>query len=265
MIVLKAEETIAEGNAISLLIDLALYSNYIPLDGPAPSRVSEVAEYLERRGMSIPACASQMTLYQQTPRYFYNSAGPTWHTKGVKVSRVGPTGEERQILDGDGQYHTANYWAKFDQSLSDFERAIAESNHELLLSAFAKGQAAIENFLNVLPMQGIRDVSSVERKLETVWTAYGWSGYWEDAQSQEPWRSFLDMKRIRNKQEIHNKEDASGFTYEQIHAHFNLFPGAIAKVLFELHKMTRQRCPASIIRATYYPHVTMQRMLQPGV
>lgn len=264
MIVLKTEETLSEGNAIALLIDLALYSNYIPLDGPPPSRVSEVAAYLERRGMSIPACAAEMTLYRQPPKYFYNLAGPTWHTKGVKVSRVGPNGEERPILDGDGQYHTASYWAKFDQSHSDFERAIADSNHELLLSSFAKGQAAVENFLNVLPLPGIKE-SSVERKLEMVWTASGQPGLWEQARSQEPWRSFLEMKRIRNKQEIHNKEDTSGFTYEQIHEHFNLYARAIPKTLFELHKISRQRCPASIIRAAYYPCITMQCKPDPEV
>jgi hypothetical protein len=262
VIILKAQERITAGDAMSFLIDLALYSNYIPLDGPAPGSVSEVAAYLERRGKSIPKCAAEMMLYREKPRYFYNLIGPTWHTKGVKVSRVGPSGEERQIIDGDGQYHTANYWAKFEQSLADFERAIAESNHELLLSAFAKGQAAIENFLNVLPIAGIKD-SSVENKLEKIWTADAKRGAWDVARTKEPWSSFLEMKRIRNKQEIHNKDDASGFTYQQIHEHFNLYARAIPKTLFELHKMSRQRCPASIIRASYYPAITMERAPEP--
>lgn len=181
----------------------------------------------------------------------------------MKVSRVGPGGEERPIIDGDGQYHTANYWAKFDQSLADFDRAIAESNHELLLSAFAKSQAAIENFLNVLPIQGIKN-ASVEKKLEMLWTLDARRGAWEIARTQQPWTSFLEMKRIRNKQEIHNKDDASGFTYQQIHEHFNLYPRAIAKPLFELHKLARQQCPASVIRASYYPEVTMERGAGPG-
>lgn len=47
---------------MSFLIDLALYSNYIPLDGPRPGSVSEVAAYLERRGLSIPRCAAEMML-----------------------------------------------------------------------------------------------------------------------------------------------------------------------------------------------------------
>ena len=262
MIILKVQEHITEGDAMWFLIDLALYSNHIPLDGPPPGRVSEVAAYLERRGLSIPRCAAEMMLYREKPRYFYNLIGPTWHTKGVKVSGVGPNGEERQIIDGDGQYHTANYWAKFEQSLADFERAIAESNHELLLSAFAKGQASIENFLNVLPIEGIKD-SSVEKKLEKIWTADGRRGAWEVARTQQPWSAFLEMKRIRNKQEIHNKDDASGFTYPQIHEHFNLYPPAIARTLFELHKLARQRCPASIIRASYHPAITMERVAEP--
>ena len=259
MILLQPEERITEGQAIDLLVDLALYSNYIPLDSPPFSLVSEVAEYLQRRGTSIPQCAAEMTLYRDKPRYFFNLVGPTWHTKDVKVSRADAlTGKERQIIDGDGQYHTANYWAKFEQSLADFERAIAESNHELLLSAFAKGQAAIENFLNVLSIPGIKD-SAIEEKLERVWSTDARRGPWGAARSQEPWVSFLEMKRIRNKQEIHNMEDATGFTYTEIQRHFNLYPRALPKVLFDLHKLTRQKCPASIIRASYYPHIGMQR------
>lgn len=263
MIILKAQERITEGDAMWFLIDLALYSNYTPHDAPPLGSASQVAAYLERRGLSIPRCGAEMMLYRETPRYFYNLIGPTWHTQGVKVSRVGLNGEEKQIIDGDGQYHTANYWAKFEQSLADFERALAESNHELLLSAFAKGQAAIENFLNVLPIVGIKD-SSVEKKLEKIWTADVRRSAWETARMQQPWSSFIEMKRIRNKQEIHNKDDASGFTYQQIHEHFNLYPRAIAKTLFELHKMARQRCPASIIRASYYPAITMERHPEPN-
>ena len=77
MILLQPEERITEGQAIDLLVDLALYSNYIPLDSPPFSLVSEVAEYLQRRGTSIPQCAAEMTLYRDKPRYFFNLVGPT--------------------------------------------------------------------------------------------------------------------------------------------------------------------------------------------
>ncbi len=247
---------------MDMLLDLALYSNYIPMDGPPFTQLSEVAHYLQRRGTSIPQCAAEMTLYREKPRYFFNLIGPTWHTQGASVSRVNTrSGEQTQILDGDGQYHTANYWAKFEQAFSDFERAINEANHELLLSAFAKGQAAIENFLNVLPIAGIENCS-VEGKLEKVWESDPSRGPWSVARSSQPWDSFLELKRIRNKQEIHNKREASGFTYSQIHEHFNLFPKAVAKSLFDLHKLTDQKCPPSIIRASYYPNIAMNRGLQ---
>lgn len=216
-----------------------------------------MAEYLQQRGTTIPGAAAEMLVYSERPRYFFNLIGPTWIGQGVKVSRMDPaTGQEKVLLDGDGQYHTANYWAKFDQSFADFERAVKDGNHELLLSAFAKGQAAIENFLNVLDIPGIKDCS-VEEKLKKAWALRPQSVAWDSARAKEPWCSFMEVKRIRNKQEIHNKEGAGGFKFSEMLTHFQLYSRGIAKTLFELHKLTRQRCPASIIRAAYYPDIAL--------
>jgi hypothetical protein len=264
MLLLKPEENISESTAMDFLIDLALYSNYRVHGRPPLASVSDVAAYLAQRGTSIPDAAATMVVYREPPRYFYNLIGPTWIAQGVKVSRVdAATGEEKVLLDGDGQYHEAIYWAKFDQSFSDFERAVKDGNHELLLSAFAKGQAAIENFLNVLNVPGIKDCS-VEEKLKKVWELRPRAVDWSVARTREPWCSFIEMKRIRNKQEIHNKEGAGGFKFTEMHAHFLLYSRAIPKMLLELHKLTGQRCPASIIRASYYPPIALVPHTQPG-
>ena len=260
MIGFEPDEKLGHIDAMDLLIDLALYSNYIPLDAKPFGLISEIAEYLGQRGKSIPECAEEMRLYRERPKYFFNLIGPTWHGTGVTISRVDPiSGEERKILAGDGQYNTANYWAKFDQSHADFERAMKEANHELLLGAFAKGQAAIENYLNGLPIVGIRDYS-VEEKLKKVHLEGNSELNWREEREKRPWSSFIELKKIRNKQEIHNKEDSSGFTYEEIHDHFNLFPNAISKTLFELHKLREQKCPASIIRSSYHPYIRMRTL-----
>ncbi|TAK69841.1 MAG: hypothetical protein EPO19_07080 [Betaproteobacteria bacterium] len=260
VVVFEPDEKISQIEAIDLLTDLALYGNYIPLDAKPFGLISEVAEYLGRRGKSIPECAEEMRLYSEKPKYFFNLVGPTWHGSGVKVSHVDlVSGNEKQILSGDGQYHSANYWAKFDQAEADFERAMKEANHELLLSAFAKGQAAIENYLNVLPIDGIKDCS-VEDKLKKVYLAKYPEHDWNEERGHEPWSSFIELKKVRNKQEIHNKENSSGFTYEEIHRHFNLFPKAISKTLFTLHKLTERKCPASIIRSSYHPYIRMKKL-----
>jgi hypothetical protein len=254
---LDFNKTLPFMDAMSLIIDLALYSNYYPHGCPPFRSIADVAGYLEQRGLTLPECAEQSRDYSEKPKYFYNLIGPTWNTKGVSVSRPDPkTGEQRTIISGDGQYNTANYWAKFEQSLSNFERAMAESNHELLLSAFAKGQAAIENFLNALNIEGI-EKASVEGKLKKVFLAVRPNGNWDTERENQPWSSFILMKKIRNDHEIHNKSDASGFTYPEIHSHFNLYVPAVAKTLFELHKMLNIKCPASIVRSSYHPELTM--------
>jgi hypothetical protein len=260
VVVFEPDEKLSHIEAIYFLSDLALYSNYIPLDAKPFVLISEVAKYLGQKGKTIPECAEEIRVYSEKPRYFFNLIGPTWQGSGVKVSRVDPvSGKEKEILSGDGQYHTANYWAKFDQAQADFERAMKEANHELLLSAFAKGQAAIENYLNSLPVAGIRDCS-VEEKLKKVYLEKYPQHNWSKEREKEPWSSFIELKKIRNKQEIHNKEDSSGFTYEEIHGHFNMFPKAISKALFELHKLTERKCPASIIRSSYHPHIRMKTL-----
>ena len=189
-------------DSMSLIIDLALYSNYYP-HGCSPFRsISDVAAYLQKRGLTLPQCTEESKDYSEKPKYFYNLIGPTWQTKGVSVSRPDPkTGEMKTIISGDGQYNTANYWAKFDQSWADFERALTDMNHELLLSAFAKGQAAIENFLNSLNIKDI-EKGSVEGKLKKVFLVAKPKGDWDKERNQEPWCSFIEMKNILNKLEI---------------------------------------------------------------
>ena len=258
MIRLGFNKTLPFMDAMSLIIDLALYSNYYPHDCPPFRAISDIVGYLQLRGLSLPQCADECRDYSEKPKYFYNLVGPTWTTKGVSVSRPDPkTGADRTIISGDGQYNTANYWAKFEQSLADFERAMAESNHELLLSAFAKGQAAIENFLNSLNIAGIED-ASVEGKLKKAFLAVNALGNWDIERTKQPWSSFILMKKVRNDHEIHNKHDASGFTYEEIHSHFNLYVPSVPRVLFELHKMLKIKCPASIVSASYHPELTME-------
>lgn len=253
----ESESIISQKCAMDFLLDLALYSNYIPLDAPPFNAISDIAGYLNARGKSIPECAEEMMSYSEPPKYFFNLIGPTWHGNGVKVSRVDQvTGEEKEILSGDGQYHTANYWAKFDQSKADFERAILEANHELLFSAFSKGQASIENFLNTLPIPGIK-ASSVDVKLKKAYLKKWPKADWYTVRDMDPWASFIVIKAVRNKHETHNKEVSSGFTYEEIHAHFNLFPIGISKTLFQLHKIAGVKCPASIIRSSYHPNIKM--------
>lgn len=255
---LDYDKTLPSMDAMSLIIDLALYSNYSPHGAPPFRSVSDVAGYLKRLGKTLPQCAEESRDYSEKPKYFYNLIGPTWNTKGVSVSRSDPkTGEQRTIMSGDGQYNTANYWAKFEQSLSDFERSMADSNHELLLSAFAKGQAAIENFLNALDIEGIKD-ASVEGKLKKAYLAAHPNADWDLERNEQPWVAFIRMKKIRNAHETHNKSDASGFTYEEMLSNFNLYVPAISKTLFELHKLLRTKCPASIVRSSYHPALKME-------
>ncbi len=245
-------------DSLYLIIDLALYSNYYPHGCPPFRTVSDVARYLQQRGLSLPQCAEESKSYAEKPKYFYNLIGPTWQAKGVTVSRPDQkTGEQKTIISGDGQYNTSNYWAKFDQSWADFERALTDANHELLLSAIAKGQAAIENFLNSL---NIRDIekSSVEGKLKKAFLAVNPKDDWDKERNEEPWSCFIEMKRIRNKIETHNKEDATGFNYEEMLKHFNLYIPAICKTLFKLHKMLNMKCPASIVRSSYHPKINMR-------
>ncbi|GJM04717.1 MAG: hypothetical protein DHS20C09_07080 [marine bacterium B5-7] len=258
MIKFEFDNNLSSMDAISMVIDLALYSNYYPHGSPPFRGVSDVARYLEQRGLTLPKCAEQCRDFSENPKYFYNLIGPTWTTKGVSVSRPDPkTGEQKTIISGDGQYHTANYWAKFDQSLSDFNRALTDANHELLLSAFAKGQASIENFLNVLNIEGI-ETCSVETKLKKVFLFTKPSGDWNAKRSDQPWSSFLEMKQLRNQIETHNKNQASGYTFDEMLKHFNLYIPAISKTLVKLHILLRVECPASIIRSSYHPIITMK-------
>lgn len=242
-------------SAMDLLLDLALYSNYYRHGVTPFISISAVASYLQRQGKTIPTCAKEVRNYSESPKYFYNLIGPTWHGKGAKISIVdGKTGESKEVLDGDGQFNWANYWAKFDQANTDFSRALKTSNHELLLSAFSKGQAAIENYLNTMSIDGIKD-ASVESKLKKAYLVKNPNANWDDVRELDPWKSFISIKAIRNKQETHNKDGASGFTYNEIHEYFNLFPIGIGSTLFELHRITAEKCPASIIRLKYHPHI----------
>ena len=255
---IRVGEYISQIEAINLLLDLALHSNYIPLDGPELTTIPAVASYLAAKGLSIPKCASEIVKYTEKPKYFYNLIGATYQVRGAKISRVDlETGHEKQILSGDGQYNEANYWAKFDQAQIDYERAIDDVNHELLFSSFSKGQAAVENYLNVLPVAGIKD-KSVEGKLKSAYLVKKRKADWNDVRGTQPWSTFLELKQIRNKQEVHNKSEASGFTYEEIFDHFRIFPIAISQLLLRLHKLWGMRCPASIVRASYFPDLHLE-------
>ena len=207
MVRFVAKERLSLSSARDMIIDLAMYGNYVPTFRSP----SAVVEYLmTHHKKSIDECAAESQVFKERSRYFYNWIGPTWEVENLSAFRVNPeTREEEELVSGNGIFHESNSWAKFEQALIDFGKAVETANHELLLSSFGKGHASIENFLNTLPLNKKR---SVHKKLEDCHKCFRPSVNWSIEKTKEPWFSFLTLKEDRNERETHNKKFASGVT-----------------------------------------------------
>jgi hypothetical protein len=176
------------------------------------------------------------------------------------------TATQRRVEESE-DFTLFRYARLFEAAAAARRRAIIETSSDEIETAFIKGVASIEAFLNAQAAkwnarQGMPELMdspkkrlSIETKIDQ-WIPKITGGRSFDKTSNF-WSAFTQVRDQRNEEGIHPKTTARIFNVDQIASQANLFRLAIAGTLAQLHLTIPLQIPSPIIRTLYAPEVSV--------
>ncbi|CAA9468843.1 MAG: hypothetical protein AVDCRST_MAG02-3462 [uncultured Rubrobacteraceae bacterium] len=165
-----------------------------------------------------------------------------------------------------GWFHTAPYWALFDQAVEDLERSIETGVYTNLLSCASNGVGSVEAYLGAKVAAYNRknpDKTLVDNKHQKVgfdkrvneWIPAMTGGKKLDKNNQQRWDHFKRIRAVRDTQQAHSKETVMRGGYATLGALLNCFRTGIAGLLLDLHIVFGDDTPPTIARRAYLPDI----------
>jgi hypothetical protein len=256
---LKRYETMPRQETRELIILMGLIGNHSEHIFSTLVSESDVIEYLASRGYIMSKLVESCRNFNVPVPHFENLLGSTTRIVGLTESRIDPaTGQWKQLNTGDGITTESDYWARFEMSSEDFERAIADQNPERFKNAVGSGLAAIEGFLNFQFLKRGHSPQSTEIRESIDWKFDNWVLRFTNQKfpkGDKSWGSFRRLRTLRNDEFQHPKSMWSGYNYTDLPKLFNDYRWGICRILLQLHKVFIVRCPSKVIRYSFYPNI----------
>lgn len=258
----RTKKRISERNAYKMILAMAFHGNhYNDIHGHIRA-VSDVKAHYAQNGRDFSRVVAHCRDFSQSVPIYENLFGAQWTAEGVTVARPNHiTGEYEPVVSGDGVYNESDYWATFEISKEDFDRAIQSGRWERFLAAVNAGIAAVEAFLNHQYMTRFRvpgDDAALRENLETkmkTWPAEMTGDAFD--LSGRSWASFSKLKKLRDHGFQHRKAITTGISRKEHLALLNEYKQAVPLLLLDLHVHFGVRCPSAIIRYAFYPEIEM--------
>jgi hypothetical protein len=255
---------ISERAAYDLVAAMALHGNHGTHMVMNLHTVKDIRDYCSRHGMEFKAVVSACRDFTKPIPFFENLARAQRTTENVSVSvRDHITGEWVQVAPSGGMFNLEDYWALFEHAQEDFHLALQNATYERFLAAVNLGLAAIEAFMNqqFMVLAAVRSddealKSDLEKKI-IEWIPRFTGNRFETG--SRDWAAFKLLKTCRNEDFQHRKSIASGIGFRQLVDLLNQFKLGICRVLLKLHQAFSRRCPACIIRYSYFPQIEYVR------
>jgi len=195
-----------------------------------------------------------------------------WRTVGnPKVELVNnETGEELELIHGNGLVDLSIYDSKFNQSIKMFNSSIEKIDYQDFLSACTYGVASIEAYINYRAgifnsrqqkeedklLDNAASRVSLEDKIDK-WIPCMLLGL-KLEKGYKDWKSFQRLKTIRDTCDIHPHQPGEGKTYDQLCELINIFSDAFPVLLIKLHNLFKELIPSKIIRYSFFPGVEIK-------
>lgn len=259
--------TIRQGKKLStkrakelILAMVRLGNNY---DYPLHTTL-DVKKFFASKGMKFEDVVEHVRTFTNRVPYFENLIGSTWTVLGGSVSMGGET-----VVDGDGQFATATYWAHFEQMGKQLQAAAANVSMNELHSAVERGVASIEAYIahrvsiwnSTNPEALLHD--NKENKVPfddkiTAWIPRMTGGYQLDRGTRH-WNDFVKLRKVRDTVAVHPRGSSHGINFKTFVDLTNLTRTGIGGLLIDLHVLFGEKVPSGIIRHAHAPDYFIDR------
>ena len=262
-------ERLTRREAHDLIIDQAKYAANGLRNGlfPAFGSDNEVKKFFLFNGLDFDEEVEKAREFNYIISMVENFLGTVWETMGTAKVGIGvaETGEVYEKPKGPGTLVWKNYENSFENAVRDFLNAIELLSFPEYCDALANGIAAIEGYINykaeywnrVNTINRLEDSRaapvSFEEKIDN-WIPIMNNGK-KFEKSNRIWRDFKILRKYRDDYDAHLKKFAYVLEYKEFVEILNMFKTGIARFLFELHILFKERIPSIIIRYSFTPEI----------
>lgn len=232
----------------------------------------DVVACFTQNGYDFAAVVEECRDPQHRVPMFENLLGSTWTVGAGHVIitdiHIDGSSEQRRVEESD-DFTLFRYARLFEAAAAARRRAIDNADPDEMETAFIKGVASIEAFMNGLAArwnakQGTADLSDPNRRMSIETKIDQWmpriTGGRSFDKTSSFWAALKQVRDRRNEEGIHPKTTARIFRIDDIASHANLFRLAIAGVLVQLHLTIPLQIPSPMIRTLYAPEVSVAKM-----
>ena len=159
------------------------------------------------------------------------------------------------------------YQGLFGESMELFKASLAENTYSLFRSSIVSGVSSIEAFIRqqakyynkINPQEPLLDdfnskISFYDKF--NIWLPKMTGNHFD--KSGREWEALKKIITFRDNEVVHPK-GTYGYNYDEIIALINLYKYGIPGILRQLHVLFKMTIPSNIIRACYYPEVSLVR------
>lgn len=272
---LAVRQKISSCNAEKMIWDLIYHGNHSRRDAMKNAPKNSIKNWFDENKESFSDVVSRCRNYfNEAVPFVENIIGSTFMIDsksggGVSVSLIksGKTQPELTV-DGPGTIGV-DYWAKFEAACHARDRAIKKASLDEFHGALTKGIASIESYMahrvevwNRTDGKASPLIDSKENKIPFEEKIKNWipkmTGGKKLDISGRMWADFLELKKIRDSEEVHSKQFSQGTAYEDLAKKLNKFGSGLADFLLQLHILFDEPVPSVVIRAKYHPEIFLE-------
>ena len=248
-----------------LILDIAAYGNHnwthqrFEYRYPTFWGLSEVKEFFKNRGIDFDSLVNETRHPFSPVPFLENLIRSKWFLSGtaeVKLPSV-PGGDPDEVTVGPGQVAFPAFLDEFENSAASFVKAFEEKSIPNFNNAVVSGVTSIEVYLNnqiaAWNASNPNDqlVDDKQHKVpfgKKVTDLIPKIAYWQRLDKSERfWGDFVEVRDYRDSI-IHRKQYSARMEYRELHKYLIKYRFAIPGLLFEMHKIFKQRVPSQIIR-----------------